>query len=192
MRNCGVEGCNMPCWGTDKLTLIPYCKSHQYLRTDTDKRSSLQKHMDKQKALGNVVSEEDKVDKAEMDLFWLTAEQELSKDPHCRECGAFIPKEYYRAATAHILMKSIFESVKSHPDNRLFLGAGCGCHDKTHRLDTFAKMKVFPIAVMKFRLFEKFVTEKHKQLDLFREYAAKNDEIESGCQSIEQKLNGQT
>lgn len=54
MRNCEVEGCNMPVFSTDKLTGIGYCKSHSHFRTDTDKRSPYEKHLDKQKITGKV------------------------------------------------------------------------------------------------------------------------------------------
>lgn len=49
MINCSVKGCVFPSFAKDKITRLPYCSSHQYLRTDTDKRSPLQKHLDKQK-----------------------------------------------------------------------------------------------------------------------------------------------
>ena len=39
--------CNQPVFGTDKITKIGYCKAHQSLRTDTDKRTMMQKAMDK-------------------------------------------------------------------------------------------------------------------------------------------------
>jgi hypothetical protein len=54
MRNCGVQGCVQPVFGTDKNTGIGYCKSDQYLRTDLDRRSPYQKHIDKQKVTGKV------------------------------------------------------------------------------------------------------------------------------------------
>jgi hypothetical protein len=57
--------------------------------------------------------------------------------------------------------------------NFLVLSPRNGSHDKTHRIDTFSQMKVFPIAIERFYLFEKEITEQHKYLDLFRE-AIKN------------------
>jgi hypothetical protein len=71
----------------------------------------------------------------------------------CWECGESIPKKYARAATAHILPKKKeygFPSVATHPLNFLILGAGCGCHNKTHRWDKFCTMKVWPLAVERF------------------------------------------
>jgi hypothetical protein len=65
---------------------------------------------------------------------------------HCMECGAIVPRAYIRHATAHLLPKKIFKSVATHELNYLILGAGCGCHEKTHRIDKFIKMKIWPIA----------------------------------------------
>ena len=188
--------CDQPVFGTDKKTLIGYCKAHQHLRTDTDKRSIIQRAMDKNKkskalirdrgSIRKLASEDnnqemigDKVQQAEMQLFWLTAEKELELKPFCQECGATIPKKIirgstsggYRAATAHIFPKSLFPSVAANINNRLFLGATCGCHNKTVRLDQFVEMKVWPLAVEKFKLFEHLITEKHKYLDIFKRLA---------------------
>lgn len=69
----------------------------------------------------------------------------------CMECGRFIPLEYSRHATAHLLPKKIFKSVATHPLNYLILGAGCGCHDKTHRVDKFIKMKIWPEAARRIK-----------------------------------------
>lgn len=111
--------------------------------------------------------------KKEMDAFWKYAESVIAKSPYCWECQDFISKNDYRAATAHIFPKSIFESVASNKWNFLVLGARCGCHDKSHRLDTFSQMKVFPTAINRYMKFGELITEKHKYLSLFQEYANK-------------------
>ena len=111
--------------------------------------------------------------KKEMDAFWKYAESVIDKKPYCWECGDFISKNDYRSATAHIFPKSIFESVASNKWNFLVLGARCGCHDKSHRLDAFSKMKVFPTAINRYMKFGELITEKHKYLSLFQEYANK-------------------
>lgn len=49
MRFCEHTGCDKPVFGTDKLTRIGYCKSHQYLRTDISKESILQRAVKKQR-----------------------------------------------------------------------------------------------------------------------------------------------
>lgn len=64
----------------------------------------------------------------------------------CMECGAQIPMEYMRHATAHLLAKKLFKSVATNDLNYLILCAENGCHDKTHRIDKFVKMKMWPAA----------------------------------------------
>ena len=70
----------------------------------------------------------------------------------CMECGLWIPPQYARHATAHLLPKKLFKSVATHELNYLILGAGCGCHNKTHRVDTFVQMKVFPEAARRIKI----------------------------------------
>lgn len=111
--------------------------------------------------------------KKEMDAFWKYAEMVIDKKPYCWECNDFISKNDYRAATSHIFPKSIFSSVASNKWNFLVLGARCGCHDKSHRLDTFSQMKVFPVAINRYMKFGELITEKHKYLSLFQEHANK-------------------
>jgi hypothetical protein len=91
----------------------------------------------------------------------------IKAKPYCMECGCYVPEEYYRHATAHIFPKNIFKSVATHPMNYLILPAGC-CHDKTHTVESFSKMKVWSEAVRRFKIFEPLITEKHKYLDLFK------------------------
>ncbi len=70
----------------------------------------------------------------------------------CMECGGWIPFEYMRHATAHLLPKKIFHSIETHELNYLILGAGCGCHAKTDRLDLFVKMKIWPEAARRIKI----------------------------------------
>lgn len=64
----------------------------------------------------------------------------------CMECNEWIPAQFFRHATAHLLPKKIFKSVATHEINYLILGAGCGCHEKSHRIDKFRQMKIWPEA----------------------------------------------
>jgi len=63
---------------------------------------------------------------------------------YCMECNAFIAAQFIRHATAHLLAKKLFHSVETHELNYLILGAGCGCHYKTDRLDKIVTLKVWP------------------------------------------------
>lgn len=70
----------------------------------------------------------------------------------CMECGASIPFKFSRHATAHLLPKKLFKSVATHPLNYLILGAGCGDHEKTHRIDKFITMKIWPEAARRIKI----------------------------------------
>lgn len=69
----------------------------------------------------------------------------------CMECGRWIHPNFMRHATAHLLAKKLFKSVATHPLNYLVLGAGCGCHEETHRVDKFIKMKCWPEAARRIK-----------------------------------------
>lgn len=109
---------------------------------------------------------DNKVEDAQMQLYWMLAKKELALHPYCMECGAKIPEKIkmigkkfsldgYRCATAHVLPKRKeygFPSVASNPINRLFLGSGCGCHNKyDSSWEAAATMKVWPLAVEIFK-----------------------------------------
>lgn len=51
MRFCEAQSCTDPVFGTCKVTRKGYCRKHQTLREDFDRRTILQKGMDKQKRL---------------------------------------------------------------------------------------------------------------------------------------------
>lgn len=85
---------------------------------------------------------------------------------NCWNCGEKIPKAFARAATAHVLPKrnNQFPSVKTHPENYLILGAGCGCHNRYDRSwEDAAQMKVWPLAVEKFNIIYPFIAAKEKK-----------------------------
>lgn len=77
------------------------------------------------------------------------------EEPKCWETGDPIPAKYMRAATAHILPKKDniggFPSVATHPLNYLILSPLNGSHDKTHTWSKFQEMKVWPLAVERFK-----------------------------------------
>jgi hypothetical protein len=70
----------------------------------------------------------------------------------CMECGEWISHDYLRHATAHLLAKKLFKSVATHELNYLILGAGCGCHEKSHRVDKFVQMKVWDEAARRIKI----------------------------------------
>jgi len=97
------------------------------------------------KKLAQEKSPEYKNEKTELEKWFkdIQAKHFTSYGGRCMECGAHIPVEFARHAIAHLLAKKLFLSVKTHPLNYLILGAGCGCHQKTDRVDTFVKMRIW-------------------------------------------------
>lgn len=185
---------SQPVFSTDKITGFGYCKSHTYLRTDRDTRTPLQKALDKAKTENKVVklprfqrvaqtpAEKEIIEispvsvnfgggSIEISEFWRRAAAVIALKPYCWSCGDFISKEDYRNSTAHIFPKAIFKSVAYNEWNYLVLGCRCGCHEKSHRLDLFSQLNVFPTAVNRYLKFGHLITENHKYLDQFLEYA---------------------
>lgn len=173
---------NVPCVKVGKDLFCTRChknnKSREYISrsTERDKQRNRQVKENSQ-VRGLLNSEQNKLvaNQAAKDIDALqkwfdVIAKEIADHPNCWECHSWVKKEYYRAATAHILPKAIFQSVATHPLNYLILPAHC-CHNKTHRLDTFSQMKIFPEAVNRFRQFQHLITEKHKLLDEFIRYA---------------------
>mgnify|MGYP001575937723 CR=1 FL=1 len=137
------------------LEQMEKAKKKNALRVDTKKVKKLGVSQDQDKKL--------------LELWFAKIAAEIRQNPRCWECNSWIAPEFYRHASAHIFMKSIFPSVATHPLNYLILGATCGCHDKTHRLDTFCKMGIWKEAVDRFKEFEPCITETHKYLNTFRQ-----------------------
>lgn len=169
--------------GKDNTKVIKVAKETYciYCRNTQKKKVKLEKAKEKQKvrSLKNTTQNLENKENSDLIVFFRNAEAEVAKHPYCMECGCWIPKDYYHSAVAHIFMKSIFKSVAAHPVNYLILSAGCGCHDKTHTLSDFAKMKVFPIAVERFKQFESQIMERHKYLNEFRDYASRINKTET-------------
>lgn len=104
----------------------------------------------------------------EQQQLWF--EEIKRKEPNiCWETGDKIPYSYMRAATAHILPKKDniggFPSVATHPLNYLILSPLNGSHDKTHTWSKFQTMKVWPIAVERFKkIYPSIAPEERKYL----------------------------
>lgn len=156
MRTCH---CGYPVWGTDKKTGIGYCKMHQSMRTDLDRRTSAQKIMDKIKNNTGELGVVDPKEESELDKWFLKIAKEIAKKPYCLNCGEYIQEKYYRHATAHLLPKKTFISVATHPLNYVIVGAGCGCHNETHRWDLMQKMNCFPLILERLVMIEPDIAE---------------------------------
>lgn len=124
-----------------------------------NKRKLVQKNKNKRAAIGRKLHQvQNEVRKKTLnEWFNDIAEKYVEETPnglgsYCSECGYFIPLQYMRHATAHLLPKKLFHSVETHELNYLILGAGCGCHVKSDRLDLFVKMKVWPEAARRIKI----------------------------------------
>lgn len=119
-------------------------KEKKPLKAISDKKAAV---MAEEKKTGKPAS------KIELDLWFDNIRKEHFGNDGCAcmECGSFIPVQFARHATAHLLPKKLFKSVATHPENYMILGAGCGCHVKTDRVDLFVKMSVWPEAARRIK-----------------------------------------
>jgi hypothetical protein len=92
--------------------------------------------------------------KLELDSWFHNIEEKHFKNGWgvCMETGDKIPIMYARHATAHLLPKKIFKSVATHELNYLILSAQNGSHDRTHRVDKFIQMKIWPEAARRIKI----------------------------------------
>lgn len=150
MRFCE---CGNPVFGTDKKTKIGYCKSHQYKRTDLDKRSIIEKAMDKQKKQpkrkagwfneGHVFNAEiidNRIVELKKDLEQWFNDRHKEMKGVCKNCGGKTQKGQvnYKNSVAHILPKAYFPSIATHPDNFIelcFYGESCHTNMDNKTLD---------------------------------------------------------
>lgn len=154
-KKCNKDGCN------NNVFAKGYCKIHQYLRPKKENREPIDRGLFKRDV------DIKKNNKYELEKWFKDREQEIiDSGQRCIECGSFIPTKFLRHAVAHIFPKSLFPSVATHPLNYLPLGAHC-CHDKSHTIESFSKMKCWGEAVNRFSEFYLHIKEKHKYLDLF-------------------------
>lgn len=119
------------------------------------KRQVAQKNKNNRSLLSRKLHDvQDNVERIDLNEWFNRIELKHSngKGCYCMECGEWIPQMYMRHATAHLLPKKLFKSVSTHELNYLILGAGCGCHYKTDRVDKFIQMKVWPEAARRIKI----------------------------------------
>ncbi len=155
-KRCKFEGCaNYP-----KMGCGGYCEDHKehdpgFKRKEDRKiakKEEAKVRIDASKKDNKLFDNAGAAAFQDLQNFFYEAQRQIDRKPQCLECNTFIPSSYYRAAVAHLLPKKEdggFPSVATHPLNWLPLGAGCGCHDKTHRWDKFVQMKIWPIALQR-------------------------------------------
>lgn len=170
MRICEHNGCHFPVFGTDKITKKGYCKLHQSKRTDKKKktfsRASVKTNEGKIRTYvkSNRIFENAKAEsRKHLEEWFDSVIKVIDKNPYCWNCGKYIAQSFRRAACAHIIPKRKtygFPSVATHEMNYVVLGAGCGCHSKyDNSWEDAIQMKVWPIAVERFKAFKEFIDE---------------------------------
>lgn len=137
MRFCQAPSCNNPVFSTCKISKKGYCRNHQYLKESFDKRSIVQKAIDKHKEKQKkaVCFDAEKVDlnhEYEIDFgqeTWFQLRHKEMKGT-CVNCGGKTQKgeKNYKCSVAHILPKAYFPSVATHQSNFIelcFYGESC-------------------------------------------------------------------
>jgi hypothetical protein len=82
-----------------------------------------------------------------LDLWF---ESKMKSEKRCENCGKSL-KHYsdtdFRASQHHVLEKSLYPSLRTHPLNHLVLGKWC-CHSQWHQSwEKASQMKIFPKAI---------------------------------------------
>ncbi len=106
-----------------------------------------------------VLTKPEKEFKQELNVFY--ASEALRIPDRCENCNQPLrPKNVFerRAIVAHILPKSPnsgFPTIAIHPQNKMFLGTYCGCHNKWDNTDgeTRATMPCYSIAIERFKTY---------------------------------------
>lgn len=162
MGSIKVKKCKCGCSKYPTISCKGYnyaCAPDEIKQMLGEKRKLNQKNKIARMSTASKIRKENNFDRKQSLNEWFSgiAEKHLIEDfrgigCECLECGEWIPSEYIRHATAHLLPKKLFHSVETHELNYLILGAGCGCHNKTDRLDLFVKMKVWPEAARRIKI----------------------------------------
>lgn len=173
MKFCSIEGCSLPNFSKDTKTGLPYCRSHQYKRSDYDRRTIMQKALDKNKSLNSKVrgltrpTEEDNL----LELFFLACMN--INYPKCDNCGAIKEsllnwKQGWKSCQAHLLPKRHFKSISTNTLNLMVLGSGysglCNCHDNyDSSWDAASKMNIWNDVVARFKILYPLIRKNEHQ-----------------------------
>jgi hypothetical protein len=168
-----------PCVKRGKVLLCLNCakaeKTEEYMQAAMQKRQLLRSPgLSRPKMLNISIQSAFASADPELQKWYEMVATFIMANPHCMECDTWIAPGYYKAASAHIFPKEEFPSVKYHPLNFLILGAACGCHQRSHTIDKFKKMQVWPIAAKRYELFAPEILETHKFKTLFEQAMDEN------------------
>lgn len=160
MLFCSIDKCNQPNFSKDTNTGKGFCRMHQSKRSDYDRRTILQKAMDKQKTLetkirgiNNPTTDKDII----LRLWYMAKHKEMVG--YCTECSGSTFKnnpEKYKWSIAHICPKGLVPSVATHYHNWIELCWQCHS-DFDSTFDKAKNMKCFHEAKTKFQHFKHLI-----------------------------------
>lgn len=109
------------------------------------------------------VSDEEKKFRKGLNVFF--ASQTLTMPLNCENCGDLLNafNSFERRCTiAHILEKSKFKSIATHPQNKMFLCSKGGCHAKFDNSTAVerSQMPVYKLALERFEAFKDVLTDR--------------------------------
>lgn len=109
------------------------------------------------------VSDEEKKFRKGLNVFF--ASQTLTMPLNCENCGGLLNafNAFERRCTiAHILEKSKFKSIATHPQNKMFLCSKGGCHSKFDNSTAVerSQMPVYKLALERFEAFKDVLTDR--------------------------------
>lgn len=170
MRLCEVNNCSQPVFGTCKISRKGYCKFHQALRLDHDKRSILQRGLDKAKKKQRI--EVDNIPTGELigvidtgrplmqssvdNAMWEWFKRQRPKmKGFCSNCGGKTMKdddEKFHYSIAHLLPKNFFKSIATNDFNWIelcYYGRSCHANYDNHMID-LTDLNCFDEVITKF------------------------------------------
>jgi hypothetical protein len=110
------------------------------------------------------IMERDAEKKNELDIWYDARAAQILMKPYDWEDGTWIAPQDYRNATAHVLPKSLFPSIATHPMNWLLLSPRTGAHSKYDSDWVSAQlMKVWPIAVERFKILYPHISKEERR-----------------------------
>lgn len=181
MKFCIAPNCNNPVFGKS------YCRNHQYMRADFDKRSITQRGIDKHKkeqqnsnikskvrGLSSLPSNKEMVSSKDVELeVWFIHRAKECKGV-CFECGGKSTKgdpKYWKYSICHILPKSLFPSIRTHVLNFVELCYFGNSHHSNMDNNGYEYVqrnmpKTWALIVQRFNLMYPSIKEKSKIPDI--------------------------
>jgi len=110
---------------------------------------------------------------------WYESQDVPERCENCNQKLNAFNKWAKRCVTAHIVPKSLFPEVATHPSNRAFMGVAlfsdCSCHNTFDHLDadTRKQMPIYPKIVERVKLFIHLIPE--NKLNRLKKYLGLND-----------------